>query len=411
VLSGRQPHSDAVDLSLFRDCVINWWPFPALTLVCLAMAHKARRRARADQHVMRTYAVAVTWALGALVLGLIATPQVVLLQRDYRTAHSVSLVAPPTLESTPSKWKPAIDEFIEATSPAVRKSSVTGILQSRLTGARYLLLTRLERNRLGLADLQTGMEVRTQRQGDRSLTGPGSAVTGCGPATTHLLVESPRTSPLQLCQWRHGGSTGYLYLLSAEPMSYESMLGDTEAIKSAVLVASMSRYHPFQSSGMLFVELAIAALVVVLSIVGHELSHAVIARLVGSEVLGVTIGVGKCVWQRRMFGVDVRCCSLPLGGHVRHRRTSARPTRWRPAAIAAAGPLFNLLVAWVLLIALEDSTLALISASLGLVNLIPYSVLLPDVNVRIGTDGYQLVRALRPQRVNPPNSLSNSLSA
>jgi uncharacterized membrane protein len=385
-----------VDLSLLRDCVINWWPFPAAALLCAWLGRKRWRGAAQKGRPRLARFVATGWIISAMVLMTVITPQAVNLQRKYRTAHSVTLSAA-SLTPAPSLFDPTIAAFVEATDQGVRYISVAGIHSSPSTGNQYLVLGRIERNRNTRQDLQRELRVHAVRWGDRSLLGPGSVTVGCGDA---VVPGSRNAAAQRVCQWRHGGSTGLLIPVprttTADPIDdYQTMIIEAQAITSTVLTPSLSRYHPFQASGLLFLQLALAALVVIVSISGHELSHAVVARLVGSEVLGVTIGVGRVVWQHKIGGVEVRWCSLPLGGHVRHRRTTARQTRWRPMAIAAAGPSFNVATGVALVAIHAGPTLPLIAVGLGVVNLIPYSVVLPEIGVRVGTDGYQMLQAFR----------------
>jgi regulator of sigma E protease len=115
-------------------------------------------------------------------------------------------------------------------------------------------------------------------------------------------------------------------------------------------------------------------------IIFHELGHYLLARLCGVKVLRFSVGMGKVVWSRR-FGRDQTewaVSALPLGGYVkmldnRDPETAAktvdeaafeftRKSVWKRIAIVAAGPVFNFILAIVLLAGLytygvpDDST-------------------------------------------------------
>jgi len=101
-------------------------------------------------------------------------------------------------------------------------------------------------------------------------------------------------------------------------------------------------------------------------IVVHEFGHFIVARYCGVKVLRFSVGFGKVLWSRR-FGKDqteLTLCVLPLGGYVRMlderemeegssippeelSRAFNRQSVGRRSAIVAAGPLMNLLLAFI----------------------------------------------------------------
>jgi regulator of sigma E protease len=102
-------------------------------------------------------------------------------------------------------------------------------------------------------------------------------------------------------------------------------------------------------------------------IIFHELGHYLVARLCGVKVLRFSLGMGKIVWSRR-FGRDQTewaLSMLPIGGYVKMlddrdpataaktpeeaKREFTRQNVWRRIAIVAAGPLFNFILAIVIL--------------------------------------------------------------
>jgi regulator of sigma E protease len=92
----------------------------------------------------------------------------------------------------------------------------------------------------------------------------------------------------------------------------------------------------------------------------HELGHYLLARLVGVKVLRFSIGFGRVIWSRRVGrdGTEWALSALPLGGYVKMvderegevapadmPRAFNRQSVWKRAAIVAAGPLANLVLA------------------------------------------------------------------
>lgn len=100
----------------------------------------------------------------------------------------------------------------------------------------------------------------------------------------------------------------------------------------------------------------------------HEFGHFVIARHFGVKVLKFSIGFGKALWTRRdRHGTDFVIAAIPLGGYVKmldEREGDVAPADLEQAhnrkpvlqrmAIAAAGPVFNLVFAlvafWLMLV-------------------------------------------------------------
>ncbi|TDR73842.1 RIP metalloprotease RseP [Paludibacterium purpuratum] len=93
----------------------------------------------------------------------------------------------------------------------------------------------------------------------------------------------------------------------------------------------------------------------------HELGHYTVAKLCGVKVLRFSIGFGRPLVAWRMFDTEWALCPIPLGGYVRMldereapvsdderpHSFNAQPVLKR-MAIVAAGPLANLLLAFLL---------------------------------------------------------------
>lgn len=108
--------------------------------------------------------------------------------------------------------------------------------------------------------------------------------------------------------------------------------------------------------------ISVLAFIVTLGIliVVHEYGHYRVAVAAGVKVLRFSVGFGHVLgrWQRGPDATEFVVCALPLGGYVRMlderegpvapaeqaRAFNRQPLKWR-AAIVAAGPLANLLLA------------------------------------------------------------------
>ncbi len=99
-------------------------------------------------------------------------------------------------------------------------------------------------------------------------------------------------------------------------------------------------------------------------VVIHEYGHYRVARACGVQVLRFSVGFGPVLWRRKPSsptGTEFVLCALPLGGYVSmldereapvapvdQEHAFNRKNLWQRAAIVAAGPAANLLLAVVL---------------------------------------------------------------
>jgi len=107
----------------------------------------------------------------------------------------------------------------------------------------------------------------------------------------------------------------------------------------------------------------VAAVVFVLGILVfvHEFGHFAVAKLCGVRVETFSLGFGKRLWGFRRGDTDYRISVLPLGGYVKMAGENPLETRtgdpgeftshprWQRFLIAVAGPVMNILLAFVIL--------------------------------------------------------------
>jgi len=95
--------------------------------------------------------------------------------------------------------------------------------------------------------------------------------------------------------------------------------------------------------------------IILIVITVHELGHYVAARMCGVDVEVFSVGFGKVLLKKRLWGTEWRLSLLPIGGFVKmkgdsdYNKTDDPSTFWgthplKRAWIAFAGPLVNLLL-------------------------------------------------------------------
>src|SRR3970282_1532810 len=93
----------------------------------------------------------------------------------------------------------------------------------------------------------------------------------------------------------------------------------------------------------------------------HEYGHFWAARRIGVKVLRFSVGFGRPLWRRvDRHGTEFVIAAVPLGGYVKMLDETEAPVApeqlgqafnrqplWARACVVAAGPIANLLLAWV----------------------------------------------------------------
>jgi hypothetical protein len=113
---------------------------------------------------------------------------------------------------------------------------------------------------------------------------------------------------------------------------------------------------PAQRSGWLLVNLFCFEVFLFVTILPHELGHALVARGVGMRVFKIHVGVGKTLFTRNLLGFHTEFRAIPFGGLTVAAPTDESGLRGKRFAFILAGPLANLLLggATLLFIPLTD---------------------------------------------------------
>jgi len=128
----------------------------------------------------------------------------------------------------------------------------------------------------------------------------------------------------------------------------------------AVLVGGIFGYfilwlNPWSELGRLLTTFFLIDVFLILTIVPHELGHAVAGRLLGWRVFAVVIGLGKQVFKFRLFGIIFSFHWLPVAGITRLAPIDARWFRVKRFFVFLAGPAVNAAIAAIIFLIWRDS--------------------------------------------------------
>jgi membrane-associated protease RseP (regulator of RpoE activity) len=91
----------------------------------------------------------------------------------------------------------------------------------------------------------------------------------------------------------------------------------------------------------LLVNVLLIYLFQIITILPHELAHAIVGRRLGLFVTEVSIGRGKKMFSLPLLGFDVTFRVIQLVGVVRFSHIFSKGLRWRYSLAVLAGPMMN----------------------------------------------------------------------
>ncbi|HEU6449489.1 MAG TPA: site-2 protease family protein [Verrucomicrobiae bacterium] len=167
--------------------------------------------------------------------------------------------------------------------------------------------------------------------------------------------------------------------------------------------------NPYSGLGEFLVFLFLVNLFLILSIIPHELGHAIVARMVGWRVFRIIIGIGKAVEKFRLFGFDFEIHVLPVGGITRIAPVDVNWLRTKRFFVVLAGPAVNVFIAAVIWFFQPDEWLfdrlplwlhalhlfLIANIVLAVFNLLPYK----NKIYGVGSDGKQILKCFFPDKL------------
>ena len=113
--------------------------------------------------------------------------------------------------------------------------------------------------------------------------------------------------------------------------------------------------NPWSIIGRVLTTLFLVDVFLVLSIVPHELGHAIVGRLAGWRVFVVMVGIGKQLFKFRLFGILFSFHWLPVAGITQAAPVNSRWFRLKRFCVYLAGPMVNAAIAGFLLLIWRDA--------------------------------------------------------
>jgi tetratricopeptide (TPR) repeat protein len=96
--------------------------------------------------------------------------------------------------------------------------------------------------------------------------------------------------------------------------------------------------------GWLLLNLLLIYVFYIIAIVLHEAGHACGAGLLGIRVFAIIVGIGRTLYEHRLFGIDFVVTTFPFGGLSITRNKSVRFFRTKCFLVTISGPLVNLII-------------------------------------------------------------------
>lgn len=168
--------------------------------------------------------------------------------------------------------------------------------------------------------------------------------------------------------------------------------------------------------GHVWMNLFLVQLIILISIVFHELAHAIVGKLAGLSIWKIWIGRGKTLYRADLFSFSTEFKMIPIGGLTFLTHTTKDKLRLRYFLAIFAGPLANgiiLIAAWKFTswkdFDIETSiplgALTVLTQSWILIeNLLPYRM--QTAVGRLNTDGLSLFQLLASKTPDVLNSQS-----
>jgi Zn-dependent protease len=356
----------------------NWWSLLALIG---GLGWGAWRAAR-----VRSVQTAVACATAAGSIAVMLLPLSWHGQQHRALARSVDVVARATAPELRS------DPELKAWFGRGRGLRASAVQRANSDGT-YLVLVRRQSNRV------PGVALQRLLQGGP--TGDVPTITSVEPGALSGAAGCAVAGSGARCAWADRGTVGLVTSSDIDVTRLAPLL----LAERAEAEYPRDRYHPYREGLTFSLMLLLGIALMVASIVLHEVAHAVIARLLGAQVLTICIGAGALLLDRDVHDIRVLVRVIPLGGYVQIVQPNARTFRRNQALVCSAGPLMNVVLSVIAGVALGwTHPLAILNGLLALANAVPYSKQIPEAGRRVGTDGYQVIEVLSRRRVFDPAS-------
>ncbi|MGB1254879.1 MAG: M50 family metallopeptidase [Thiolinea sp.] len=168
-----------------------------------------------------------------------------------------------------------------------------------------------------------------------------------------------------------------------------------------MLLDILNNYEPRKLGALMFVVWWMPLVLL------HEFGHALMARMLGWRISRTVVGFGRVVHYGRLFNAPLELRMIPLEGFVQIAPLTATGARFKHALIYFAGPGIELLLFFIIMLAMgtdnffriEDEygrlmlqALAFAALAGAVINLIPMGVVTRDGNTP--NDGMGIILSL-----------------